>query len=129
MKQKGQPQGVAPAEKGKNMQKITVSQAFEKISDLSKRVIFGHEQIILTHEQGNMVLISMDEWESYKETMRLLKDRSALKALVESFDNHNIVGNPIKSARGRLKKYADPGLISKEESAWETAVKEQYHDL
>jgi|GEM_PF-2631110 PHD/YefM family antitoxin component YafN of YafNO toxin-antitoxin module len=111
------------------MQTINISEAFEKLSDLSKRVIFEHEQIILTHEQGNMVLISMDEWESYKETMRLLKDRSALKALVESFEKREIATKPIKSVRGCLKKYADPELIAEEESAWTRAVKEKYDNL
>lgn len=33
------------------------------------------------------------------------------------------------TARGMLKKYADPTLIEKEKDAWELAVKEKHHVL
>lgn len=32
----------------------------------------------------------------------------------------------IKSLRGSLAKYANPSLIEKEQSAWQTAAKEKY---
>ncbi len=31
----------------------------------------------------------MAEWEEYNETMRLLRDKAALKALLTSFDDHD----------------------------------------
>jgi PHD/YefM family antitoxin component YafN of YafNO toxin-antitoxin module len=48
-----------------------------------------HDQIILTHKSGNVVLISMAEWEAYEETRRLLKDKAALQALLQSFAAHD----------------------------------------
>ncbi len=36
------------------------------------------------------MLISMDDWESYRETFRLLKDKAALKALFQSFEDRDI---------------------------------------
>ncbi len=40
----------------------------------------------MTHKRGDIVIISLDEWESYQETFRLLKDTAALKALFKSFE-------------------------------------------
>ena len=50
-------------------------------------MVNNHEEVIVTHKHGNIVLISMDDWESYQETFRLLKDKAALKALLQSFED------------------------------------------
>jgi len=71
------------------MQIMTVAEAQEKLSDLPRQLASGHEEIVLTHSDGNMVLISMKEWESVKETLRLLSDREAMRALIESFENRD----------------------------------------
>jgi len=71
------------------MQTINISEASERLSELCETVTADYEQVVLTRENGNVVLISMDEWETYRETMRLLKDKAALKALVQSFENHD----------------------------------------
>ncbi|MGE0086810.1 MAG: type II toxin-antitoxin system Phd/YefM family antitoxin [Desulfococcaceae bacterium] len=71
------------------MQIMSISEAHEKLFDLPRHVVSEHEEIVVTHRDGNIVLISMDKWESYKETLRLLKDRSALHSLIESFENRD----------------------------------------
>lgn len=71
------------------MQTISVPEASERLSELCASVAGDYEQIILTREHGNVVLISMDEWETYRETMQLLKDKAALKALIQSFEDHD----------------------------------------
>ncbi len=69
------------------MQVLSITEARKRLFELREHVVNDHEPVIITHKQGNIVLISMDEWESYQETFRLLNDKAALKALFQSFDD------------------------------------------
>jgi prevent-host-death family protein len=71
------------------MKALSISEGRKRLFELRGSVVSDHDQVILTHKQGNIVLISMDEWESYKETQLLLKDKEALRALIKSFDDHD----------------------------------------
>ncbi|NKQ34313.1 MAG: type II toxin-antitoxin system Phd/YefM family antitoxin [Chloroflexi bacterium] len=71
------------------MEALSISEARSRLFELRKIVVDNQDQVIMTHKQGNVVLISLDEWEAYQETMRLLNDKAALKALVNSFDRHD----------------------------------------
>lgn len=75
------------------MQAVSISEARKRLFELRKQVVDDHEAVILTHKHGNIVMISMDEWESYQETFRLLNDKAALKALLQSFEDreHGLV--------------------------------------
>ena len=66
---------------------MNISEARKHLFELREQIVADHEAAILTHKNGNVVLISMDEWESYKETIRLMKDQAALKALFQSFED------------------------------------------
>jgi prevent-host-death family protein len=78
------------------MEAMSISEGRKRLFELRKRVVEDNDRVIMTHNQGNVVLISMDEWESYQETLRLLNDRSALKALVDSFAAHDAAETPGK---------------------------------
>ncbi|MCA9971290.1 MAG: type II toxin-antitoxin system prevent-host-death family antitoxin [Anaerolineales bacterium] len=71
------------------MEAMSISEARQRLFELRQRVVDDQDQVVMTHKQGNVVLISMDEWESYQETMRLLNDHAALKALIASFEAHD----------------------------------------
>lgn len=71
------------------MEALTISEARKRLFELRQKVVDDNDRIIMTHKQGNVVLISMDEWEAYQETVRLLNDKAALKALVDSFIAHD----------------------------------------
>lgn len=71
------------------MEVLTISEARKRLFELRQQVVDDNDQVIMTHKQGNVVLISMDEWEAYQETVRLLNDKAALKALVDSFVAHD----------------------------------------
>lgn len=80
------------------MEAMSISEGRKRLFELRKQVVEDHDRVIMTHKQGNVVLISMDEWRSYQETLRLLNDKAALKALVESFAAHDaseISGKPV----------------------------------
>lgn len=68
---------------------ISISEARQRLFELRGRVVDDHDQVILTHKNGNIVLISMAEWEAYQETSRLLKDKASLRALLQSFEAHD----------------------------------------
>ena len=71
------------------MEALSISEARKRLFELRQRVVDDNESVIMTHKQGNVVLLSMDEWEAYQETVRLLNDKVALKALVDSFVAHD----------------------------------------
>lgn len=72
------------------MEALSISEGRERLFELREKVISDHDQVILTHKDGNVVLISMDEWNSYKETQRLLRDKETLRALLQSFEDHDM---------------------------------------
>jgi antitoxin YefM len=69
------------------MQAVSISEARKRLFELRNQVVNDCEQVIVTHKNGNMVIISMEEWEAYQETFRLLNDKEALQALLRSFDD------------------------------------------
>ena len=71
------------------MEALSISEGRKRLFELREQIVSDHDQIILTHKGGNVVLISMDEWETYQETQRLLRDKEALKALIQSFDDYD----------------------------------------
>lgn len=71
------------------MEALSISEARKRLFELRQQVVADNDRVIMTHKQGNVVLISMDEWEAYQETVRLLNDKAALKALVDSFAAHD----------------------------------------
>lgn len=79
---------------------LSISEARQRLFELRQRVVVDHDQVIMTHKQGNVVLISMEEWETYQETLRLLKDKAALVALLRSFADHDAgrtMGKPLEA--------------------------------
>ena len=72
------------------MEALSIVEGRERLFELREKVISDHDQVILTHEGGNVVLISMDEWNAYQETRRLLRDKETLRALLQSFEDHDV---------------------------------------
>jgi len=68
------------------MQALTISEARKRLFEIREQVVNNHEEVIVTHRRGDIVLMSLDDWESYQETFRLLKDPAALKSLFQSFE-------------------------------------------
>jgi prevent-host-death family protein len=86
---------------------MSISEARQKLFELRERVVSDHDQVIMTHKNGNVVLISMAEWEAHQEALRLLRDEPALRALLQSFADHDAA----RENRGRspedVFKHAD----------------------
>lgn len=71
------------------MEAVSLSEGRRRLFELRDHVVNNEEEIIMTHKKGNVVLISMAEWEAYRETYRLLRDKETLRALLASFDAHD----------------------------------------
>jgi antitoxin YefM len=82
-------QRLAHKKRSHEVEALSISEGRERLLELGKKVVSDHDQVILTHKTGNVVLISMEEWEAYRETQRLLMDKAALKALLQSFEDHD----------------------------------------
>ncbi|MCJ8346562.1 type II toxin-antitoxin system Phd/YefM family antitoxin [bacterium] len=63
---------------------IPITQARKRLFELREKVVRDMDQIIFTHKDGNAVLISMDEWNSYQETMKLFRDKETLSSLLNA---------------------------------------------
>ena len=67
---------------------MSISEGRKRLFELRERAVDDYEHIILTHKQGAVVLISMDQWNAWQETERLFRDKRALKALEDSIARH-----------------------------------------
>lgn len=70
------------------MTTINLSEAKDKLSQLVKETAETTRQIIISVNGRNQVmLISMDEYESLMETIEILKDQSLVKKIAASMED------------------------------------------
>jgi PHD/YefM family antitoxin component YafN of YafNO toxin-antitoxin module len=66
------------------MQVVSINNALKDLPGLIDRTIQDVEELLIVSDQGAVVMVDQDEWESIQETLRLLQDKKSLKALLES---------------------------------------------
>ncbi len=64
------------------MQFYTVQQASAGLGEVIARAVHDHEEAAIVSECGAVILIPQDEFDSMRETLRLLSDQRALHALL-----------------------------------------------
>jgi len=64
------------------MQFYTVQQASTDLGNLIASAVHNHEEAAIVSDRGAVILVPQDEFESMRETLRLLSDPRALKALL-----------------------------------------------
>ena len=64
------------------MQFYTLQQASIGLGEVIARAVQDHEEAAIVSDRGAVILIPQDEFESMQETLRLLNDPRALKALL-----------------------------------------------
>jgi len=52
------------------------------INQILSSAIRDHEEVLISCTGGNLVIVSQDDWEITKETLKLLNDKIALRALL-----------------------------------------------
>ena len=65
------------------MVSLTLHNAIGNLPKIIADTITNQEETLIVTDEGTVVMLSQDNWESMKETLRLLKDKKSLKALLE----------------------------------------------
>jgi PHD/YefM family antitoxin component YafN of YafNO toxin-antitoxin module len=65
------------------MNTITINNAITNFPQIVTNTIKNFEETIIVGEQGSVVLVSQQEWNSIMETIRLFRDKKSLKSLIE----------------------------------------------
>ena len=64
------------------MQFYTLQQASIGLGEVIARAVQDHEEAAIVSDRGAVILIPQDEFESMRESLRLLNDPRSLKALL-----------------------------------------------
>lgn len=65
------------------MNAITMDNAISNFEQIVANTIRNFEETVIVGEQGAVVLISQQEWNSIMETLKLFRDKKSLKSLLE----------------------------------------------
>jgi PHD/YefM family antitoxin component YafN of YafNO toxin-antitoxin module len=65
------------------MVSLTLHNAVGNLPKIIADTIINQEETLIVTDEGTVVMLSQENWESMKETLRLLKDKKSLKALLE----------------------------------------------
>ena len=66
------------------MQTITFDVASQNFKNVILKAIKDKDETIIATDEGSVVILDESEWSHIKETLRLLSDKEALNALIES---------------------------------------------
>ncbi len=65
---------------------ISINNAKKDIEKYIRATIDNHEETIITTDEGAVVMITQDYWNEIMETLNLIRDKRALKALNSNFE-------------------------------------------
>ncbi len=65
------------------MKLVSIKDARKQFKEIIHRALKDNEEVMISSDQGNLILISQDDWEQMQESLKLLKDKTALKSLLE----------------------------------------------
>ncbi|MCP5052786.1 MAG: hypothetical protein GY940_36800 [bacterium] len=66
------------------MHTLSVENAMKDLPGLIDRTINDVDEVVIVSDSGSVVMVDQNEWESLRETLRFLRDKRSLKALLES---------------------------------------------
>ncbi len=78
------------------MNAVSINNAMRDLPNLIKRTIADSEETLIVTDNGSVVIIDKDKWDGIQETLRILKDKQSLKALLQSHKMRD-QGKKIKS--------------------------------
>lgn len=76
------------------MNAIGIHQAIQTLPQLIQATIKNHEETLIVSDTGTVVLVEQQEWEQIGETLRLLQDKTSLKALLEGHKARDMGKSP-----------------------------------
>lgn len=78
------------------MNTMTVREASTNLLGVIEKTINNYDETVIVSENGAVVMVAERYWESLQETLRLLKDKRALKALLDGHRQREL-GQPIQA--------------------------------
>ncbi|MCP4351609.1 MAG: hypothetical protein GY795_39595 [Desulfobacterales bacterium] len=68
---------------------IGIEKAAQTLPQLIQDTITNCEETVIVSDTGSVVLIDQAEWENLQETLRLLRDKKSLEALISGHKQRN----------------------------------------
>ena len=65
------------------MNALTLQQASTNLPYIIAETIKNHDETLIVSDNGAVIMIDKDYWEEIQETLRLLRDKQSLAALLE----------------------------------------------
>jgi PHD/YefM family antitoxin component YafN of YafNO toxin-antitoxin module len=65
------------------MNAIGIQQAMQSLPQLINMTVKNREEVFIVSDTGTVVMLEQHEWDHIQETLRLLQDKTSLKALLE----------------------------------------------
>jgi prevent-host-death family protein len=65
---------------------ITLNTAKNNLENMLRQTIDNQEETVVVTDNGNIVLVEQNEWNSIMETLRLFSDKRSLTALLEGIE-------------------------------------------
>ncbi len=65
------------------MKLVSIKDAKKQFKEIIHYALKDSEEVMISSDQGNLILVSQDNWEQMQESLKLLKDKTALKSLLE----------------------------------------------
>ncbi len=76
------------------MRTVTLGTAVTNLKHLIADTLTNQEETIIVTDNGSVVMMDKQNWEGIIETLRLLRDKKSLKALLESHQQRLNKGKP-----------------------------------
>ena len=76
------------------MHTIVIQQAMQTLPQLIQDTLDNAEETVIVSEAGAVVLVAQREWENMLETLRLLQDKTSLKALLDGHRTRDLGNIP-----------------------------------
>jgi PHD/YefM family antitoxin component YafN of YafNO toxin-antitoxin module len=80
------------------MKTITLKNALTDLPDIIASTLRNQEETIIVTENGSVVMLDNENWEGMKETINLIKDKTAFNALIQGHrqrDQKSVSGKSI----------------------------------
>ena len=66
------------------MRTMPLTDGLGRIPELCEDVVREHDRVVLTRPEGNVVLVAEEDWDNMIETLRVVQDKVAMRALLEA---------------------------------------------
>jgi PHD/YefM family antitoxin component YafN of YafNO toxin-antitoxin module len=59
-----------------------MSEGRKRLFELRKSVVENHDQVVFSHKDGNVIMVSLDEWNQLTELLKTLQNPQLIRKLM-----------------------------------------------